>query len=97
MDEMTAYDIDDYVSQAESGGVTLAQVLASNLSADELDRMQGDLMRRMADNYRSIEGYMSDVEVPSMVELSNLSDAELQEFEVEIAAALSDTEALAHC
>ena len=90
MGEMTAYTLEDLVSQADSGGVTLAAVLSSKLSAEDLGRLQDDLARKMADNYRSIETFMADVDVPSIADLSDLSDADLDEIQGEIRAAMSD-------
>lgn len=90
MGEMTAYKLEDLISQAESGGVTLAEVMSSKLSAKDLERMQQELGQRMADNYRSIETFMADVEVPSIAGISDLSDSDLDEIQGEIIAALSD-------
>jgi len=95
MGEMTAYDIEELVSQAESIGVTLADVFSSKLSAEDMERMQQDLTKKMAENYKAIEGFMADVEVPSLADLSNLSDTDLDEIQGEIIAALSDDVACA--
>ncbi len=97
MGEMTAYTLEDLVSQAESGGVTLAELLSSKLSAQDLDRMQGDLGKMMAENYRSIEGFMSGVEVASIADFTELSPADLDDAEALIRAALSDDADLARC
>jgi hypothetical protein len=93
---MTAYNIEELVSQAESGGCTLADVLSSKVSAEDLERMQQDLRRTMEENYRSIETFMSGVDVPSIADLSVLSGDVLDELEHELKAALSDETALAH-
>jgi hypothetical protein len=97
MGEMTAYTLEELVSQAESGGVTLAELLSSRLSANDLDRIQGDLSRAMAENYRSIEGFMSGIEVPSIADFSELSETDLDDAEALIRAALSDEAPLARC
>lgn len=93
---MAAYTIDDLVSQAEAGGCTLAEVMSSRLSADDLAGLQSELGRMIAENYRSIESFMSDVEVPSIADLSVLPAGVLDELEDEIRVALSDEPALAH-
>lgn len=93
---MAAYTIDDLVSQAEAGGCTLAEVMSSRLSADDLAGLQSELGRMIAENYRSIESFMSEVDVPSMADLSALSGDVLDELEHELKAALSDEAALAH-
>lgn len=90
MGEMTAYTIEELVSQAESGGGTLADVLTSRLSANDLDKLQRELSRMMAENYKTIDGFMADVEVPSIADLSVLSDSDLDEIQHEVLAALSD-------
>ncbi|MDQ1372188.1 MAG: hypothetical protein QG582_1103 [Candidatus Thermoplasmatota archaeon] len=90
MGEMTAYTIEELVSQAESGGSTLAEVLTSRLSANDLDMLQRDLSKMIAENYKSIDGFMADVEVPSIAGLSVLSDSDLDEIQHEVLAALSD-------
>jgi|GEM_PF-2425211 len=94
---MAAYDIEELVSQAESGGVTLADVFSSRLSADDMEKMQRELSLRMAENYKTIEEFMTDIEVPSLADLSNLSDTDLDEIQNEIVAALSDENVCARC
>lgn len=96
MDQMTAYSIEDLVSQTGPGGTTLAEVLSSRLSADEMDELQRDLARRMAENYRNIEGFMADVDVPSIADLSDMSASDLDDIQGEILAALSDEALAAH-
>lgn len=90
MGEMTACNIEELVSQAESGGGTLADVLTSRLSAMDLDELERELAQRMAENYRTIEGFMAEVEVPSIADLSDLSLSDLDEIQNDVLAALSD-------
>lgn len=90
MGEMTPYSIDELASQADSRGVTLAEVLASELSATETERLQAELQQRMAENSRRIEDFMADVEVPSLADLCNLSSHDLDEIQHDIESALSD-------
>lgn len=90
MDEMAAYSIEELVSQAETAGMTLAEVLSSQLSADEVDRLQSAVRARMAENFRTIESFMADVEVPSLADLCNLPDDELDEMQRDIESVLSD-------
>lgn len=97
MGEMAAYTLEDLVSQAESRGVTLAEVLSSELSAKDMDEMQQELGQRMSENYSSIEGFMAGVDIPSIADFSGLSMADLDEFQAEVLAALSDETLSAHC
>mgnify|MGYP007088118958 CR=1 FL=1 len=97
MDQMAAYTFEDLVSQAESRGVTLAEVLSSELSAKDMDEMQSELGQRMSENYSSIERFMAGVEVSSIADFSGLSTADLDEFQAQILAALSDDALPAHC
>lgn len=97
MGAMSVYTFEDLVSQAESEGVTLAEVISSRLSATDLDSIQADLRRTMAENYRSIEDFMTGVEVPSIADFSELSPSDLDEAEALIKAALSDESVPAHC
>jgi hypothetical protein len=90
MGEMTVYSIDELVSQAESGFGTLAEVLTSRLSANDLDTLQRDLSRMIAENFKTIDGFMADVEVPSIAGLSALSESDLDEIQHDVLAALSD-------
>lgn len=93
---MTAYTIEELVSQAESGGGTLADVLSSRLSAEDLARLQQELVERIAENYRNIEGFMADVEVPSIAGLSDMSASDLDEIQNDVLTALSDGAQYAH-
>lgn len=90
MGEMTAFNIEELASQADSRGVTLAELLSSELSAEEVDRLQMELREEMAENSRRIEGFMADIEVPSLADLCNLSFEELDEVQHEIESELSD-------
>ncbi|MGD9963163.1 MAG: hypothetical protein AB7S97_04610 [Thermoplasmata archaeon] len=92
---MTGYKVDQFVSQAESEGCTLADVLTSRLSANDLDALQLELTQKMAENYRTIEGFMADVEVPSVADFSGFTGQELDEMQSEVLAALSDEPLLA--
>ncbi len=64
-------------SQAEKEGITLAEKISKTLTAKEIARMQRDLERELASNYRNIENFMSGVDVPSIDELIALGDEEL--------------------
>lgn len=65
----------ELASQAEKEGITLAEVISRTLDPRELDLMQAELADELSENYRSIEGFMSEVEVPSLGELMNLEEA----------------------
>ena len=78
------------MSQAEEKGVTLANMISTMMSSDEIDRMQEEIKSQMVANYQSIRDFMSDVEVPSLDELSELSADELQRMQEDIADKSSD-------
>jgi hypothetical protein len=90
MGEMTAYSMEDLVSQAETEGVTLAEMLMRSLTAEELASIEEDLKRKIDENYRSIEGFMCDVEIPSIPDFSSLSEVDLTKMQEEVLTALSD-------
>ncbi|MGQ9586767.1 MAG: hypothetical protein ACUVT7_00055 [Thermoplasmata archaeon] len=64
-------------SQAENEGITLAEKISKTLTAKEIAKMQEDLEKELASNYRNIESYMSGVDVPSIDDLIALDDEEL--------------------
>ncbi len=88
---MSCFTIEELTSQAEKKGVTLANVISTMMSSEEIDRMQNDIKSRISSNYQSIREFMSDVEVPSLDELSQLSEDELQRMQDGITHAMSDT------
>ncbi len=63
------------VSQAETEGVTLAEVISRTLDPRELDLMQAELADELSENYRNIEGFMSGIEVPSLEDLMSSEEA----------------------
>lgn len=87
---MSSYGIEELMSQAEEKGVTLANMISTMMSSDEIDRMQDEIKSQMVANYQSIRDFMSDVEVPSLDELSELSADELQRMQEDIADKSSD-------
>lgn len=90
MGEMTAYTMDELVSQAESRGVTLAEELSLRLSAEDMEDLEHELAQEMSENLRSIEEFMRDVEVSSSTDFSALSVEELDCMQRDILTALSD-------
>ena len=78
------------VSQADLEGVTLAEVIARELSPEDMDRMQQYLRREMADNNAAIEDYMSCIEITGTFDFSSMSQAELDDFQENLLSALSD-------
>jgi hypothetical protein len=82
--------LDKLVSQADKNGVTLAEVMAKELSPTEIDRMQQYLRREMHDNYSAIEGFMRDVEVPGTYDFSSMDESELTSLQEDLLEALSD-------
>ncbi|HUV60858.1 MAG TPA: hypothetical protein VMW71_01635 [Thermoplasmata archaeon] len=83
--------LDRLVSQAEHDGVTLAQIMARELSVNEIDRIQQFLRREMSENYSAIEGFMKDVEVPGTYDFSSMGEEQLTVIQEGIMDALSDT------
>lgn len=57
------------VSQAEKEGVTLAEIIAREMSPEEMDLAQDALAAHLSDNYENIKGFMCDVHVPSIVDI----------------------------
>ena len=87
--------LDKLVSQADQNGVTLAEIMAKELSPDEIDRMQQYIRREMNDNYSAIEGFMQDIDVPGTYDFSSMGESELTNLQVNILEALSDAPILA--
>jgi len=83
--------LDRLVSQADREGVPLAQVMARELSVNEIDRIQQFLRREMSENYSAIEGFMKDVEVPGTYDFSSMAEEQLTVIQEGIMGALSDT------
>jgi len=88
---MSSSTIEDFISQAEQTGTTLAQVISASLSADELDRMQGELRSRIEKGYESIAEFMDGIETPGPVDFSSLPEEELAEMQHSIEIAMSDS------
>ena len=95
MGEMTAYSIEDLVRQAESEGVTLAEIMSRTMSNLEMDDLEAELRSKIDENYASIESFMSDVEIPSLPNLSDLSHDELAKMQDDILSVLSDESSVA--
>jgi hypothetical protein len=66
---MGALEVEELVGQAENEGVTLAEMISRTLTPKQMDEMQSGLCIKLASNYRKIEGFMHDVNVPSLEEL----------------------------
>ncbi len=56
----------ELASQAEKEGVSLGELLARDMSSDEIDAIQAELEVEIAESYRSIKDFMQDVEIPSI-------------------------------
>jgi hypothetical protein len=87
--------LDKLVSQADKKGVTLAEVMATELSPGEIDRMQQYLRGEMKENYIAIESFMRDIDVPGTYDFSSMDDSQLSILQENILEALSDTAPLA--
>jgi len=68
-DEMSLSKLVELVGKAEEQGVTLAAMINEHLSPEELERARLELSVELSKSYASIEGYMSDVEVPSLEDI----------------------------
>ena len=79
------------VSQAEAEGVPLAEVIARELPANEIDEVEGYLRAEMSANYAAIEGFMKDIEVPGSYDFSSMNEEQLDSLQEELMHALSDT------
>jgi len=69
----------ELVSQAEKEGTTVAEIIARQLTVEQMDEAQAALEERLAENYRSIEKFMSDVCVPSIDEVMAMSEDDRSE------------------
>jgi hypothetical protein len=78
-------------SQAENEGITLGELLARDLTPDEMDSVQAELESEISDGYRDIGSFMEDVEVPSIDELLQFGPEEGLEFLVDDDPEPSDT------
>ena len=87
--------LDRLVSQAEDKGVTLAEIMATELTPDEIDRMEQYLRMEMKENYLAIEGFMRDIDVPGTYDFSSMDDSQLSSLQEDLLEALSDTAPLA--
>jgi len=81
-----------FVSQAEKEGVTLAEIIAREMSLEEMELAQDALAAHLSDNYESIRDFMSDVSVPSIAEV--MADrATCREDDLALMDVLSDDQA----
>ncbi len=87
--------LDRMVSQAEQEGVTLAEVVARQMSSGDMDRAQQFLHRELAENYASIEEFMNGIEVTGTFDFSSMSEEELEECQENLLSALSDAPMIA--
>ena len=71
---MRKVSLADLVSQAEQEGITLAEVISRTWNPKQMERAQADLAKEMSANFRDIEGYMSEVKIPSIDEILALED-----------------------
>ncbi|MBE0518748.1 MAG: hypothetical protein IH630_05930 [Thermoplasmata archaeon] len=90
MGHMSSFTIEELASHAEKKGVTLADMISTMMSSEEIGCMQREIKSQLSANYQSIRDFMSDVEVPSLAELSEFSEDELQRMQEDIAHAMSD-------
>ncbi|UCE80765.1 MAG: hypothetical protein JSV94_06405 [Methanobacteriota archaeon] len=83
------------VSQAEEEGLPLAQIMARELSATEIDRLQDFLTAEMTQSYAAIADFMRDVEVPDTYDFTSMNEAQLDLLQEELMFALSDSQSKA--
>ena len=82
--------LDRLVGQADEKGVTLAEIMATELTPVEIDRMQQYLRTEMKENYLAIEEFMRDIEVPGTYDFSSMDSSELSSLQEDLLEALSD-------
>ena len=56
----------ELASQAEKEGISLGELLARDMTPDDIDAFQAELAGEIAEGYRSISDFMQDVEIPSI-------------------------------
>ncbi len=66
---MASIDFEKLVSQAEDEGVTLAEMISRTLTPGQIDDLQSRLCVELVSGYNRIEGFMSEVRVPSLDEI----------------------------
>ncbi len=77
---MAHYRLTELASQAEREGITLGELLARDLTSEEMDEVQAELVRDISEGYREISDFMEDVEVPSIDELLEFGPEDGLEF-----------------
>lgn len=80
------------ISQAEREGVTLAEVIAREMSIEEMELTQDALAVHIDGNYENIRGFMSGVSVPSLDDIIAGLHTD-DEYPFALAGWLSDDEA----
>lgn len=56
----------ELASQAEKEGIPLGELLARDMTPDEIEVVQAELAGEIAEGYRGISDFMQDVEIPSI-------------------------------
>jgi hypothetical protein len=80
----------ELVSQAEAEGVTLAEMISRTWSPAQIARAQAKLAKQISSNYRSIEGFMSGIKIPSIEEILALEESDQFELGASSDPLLSD-------
>lgn len=81
----------ELASQAEREGITLGELLARDLTPDEMDSVQAELESEISEGYRDIGSFMADIEVPSIDELLQFGPEDGLEFMMDDDPEPSDT------
>ena len=87
--------IDELVSQAEREGVALAEIINRELGPKDIDSMQRFLSEELSKNYKAIEHFMSDIEIPGTYDFSSMDEDSLCSLQEELRGFLSDAPLLA--
>lgn len=87
---MKKVSLADLVSQAEQEGTTLAEVISRTWSPKQMEHAQAELAREMSANYENIQGFMSDVHIPSIDEILALEESDQFELGIGSDPLLSD-------
>ncbi len=90
---MVSKDIDELVSQADTEGVTLAEIISRTMTPKQINKLQSILNSEIIENYSKIEDFMQDVKVASLEELMDLQGDVTTAAQTPAEVALSDDSA----
>jgi len=89
-DQMSLPLLEQLVSQAESEGVTLAEMISRTMTEQQMAATEEEIRAEVARERSEIEGFMSDLEVASLETYLSMDDDHLSDVFEDLAFALSD-------